>query len=93
MKILELLDRPDRWTKGANARNASGGRVDIHSDEAVRWCLDGGTVKCGVSNLATETKLKQACLSLYGTVYYGYWQDQPETTWEQVRALLVLADV
>ena len=48
-------------------------------------------MKC--ANNFFDTNIRRACKSLYGTSNYVDWQDRPETTFEQVRALLVLADV
>ena len=93
MKILELLDRPEKWTKEAFARNSSGEGVDSDSTAAVSWCLEGAMRRCGLWSSETSHKLMNACQSLYGTTNYEEWQDRPETTFEQVWALVVLADV
>lgn len=37
----ELLSVPDRWTKGARARDASGSSVCPENQAAASWCLGG----------------------------------------------------
>ena len=93
MKILELLDRPEKWTQGAFARDGHGKDVNSWNPQAVCWCLEGAITQCALYFDETNIKLRGACLLLYGTSKYVEWQDLPETTFEQVRALLVLADV
>lgn len=41
--IRDLLEPPERWTKGAFARTApdAEGRVDADSPHATCWCLEG----------------------------------------------------
>mgnify|MGYP001559165452 CR=1 FL=1 len=97
MKILELLDGPEKWTQGAFARDRRGEDVDSDRPEAVCWCLSGAITKCHLDSLRSaaeiDNKLRNTCEALYGTSNYVDWQDRPDTTFEQVRALLVLADV
>ena len=41
MAVLELLADPDRWTRGAAARDAAGRPCSPTSSTAVAWSLDG----------------------------------------------------
>lgn len=37
----ELIADPERWTRGAGARDANGSSVHPRAEEAVRWCAIG----------------------------------------------------
>ena len=41
MKIKELLKNPEKWTKGACARDMRGKPVRVNDPTACCWCLVG----------------------------------------------------
>lgn len=97
MKIKDLLDSPEKWTKRAFARDKTGGVVSEFSDDAVCWCLLGAAVKCHNYNdefaHACE-KLEQAVDTLFS--HFGQasvFNDAADTTFADVRKVLELADV
>ena len=48
MKISELLCDESKWCKEHNAVDAQGNSVYHGSEEAVKWCLLGAFLKCGL---------------------------------------------
>ena len=46
MKIKELYDSEDKWTKGSRARRSDGVSVDELNPYAASWCLYGAITKC-----------------------------------------------
>lgn len=46
-QALDLLRDPKRWTQGAYARDANGGKVGALNPNAVCWCENGALIKCG----------------------------------------------
>jgi hypothetical protein len=43
----ELISDKKRWTQGAYARDANGGKVGALNPNAVCWCWTGAVIKCG----------------------------------------------
>jgi hypothetical protein len=57
----ELIAKPERWTRGCGARNASGQDVNAHSDDATCWCAIGAIVKVSDDNpVPAEMLLRRA---------------------------------
>lgn len=46
MKILELLEPPENWTKCALARSSTGASVEPMDPNAKCWCLVGAIMYC-----------------------------------------------
>lgn len=46
MKAYELIDRPEKWTKEANCRDAHGLDVPDDDETAVCWCVYGAIRRC-----------------------------------------------
>lgn len=62
MKVYELLDKPEKWTKDVLARDAEGSSVDPNDEYAVCWCAWGAVEKCYPSepeNLAVEELIQE----------------------------------
>ena len=98
MKVIELLDRPEKWTKGTWARDKAGMGVPGDSPAATQWCILGAVDRCyPTENVRLWSEalhhLVVALLHLHNTRLIAEWQDRPETTWEQVRTLLERAGV
>jgi len=91
MKIQELYSNdPSRWTRGANARDINGEMVDVDSNSATCLCLLGASIKCyGWSRWsAIYDKIvdKVGCR-------VSAWNDAPERTFEDVKALVEELDI
>lgn len=46
----ELIAKPERWTRGCGARDASGEDVEARSDAAICWCAIGAIVRVSDDN-------------------------------------------
>lgn len=46
MKIYELLDSPEKWTKKYYARDKAGYSTNSCDNYACCWCLVGAAMKC-----------------------------------------------
>lgn len=102
MKLIELFTGPEKWTKGASARDAKGGRlVGVDHPRAASWCLVGGGLRCYLNEAAAGrtllyNKLSAAARELYpilasdGLVSFN---DHPGTTFEHIRAVVEKAGI
>lgn len=55
----ELIAKPERWTRGSGARDASGQDVDASSDDAVCWCAIGAIVRVSENPVPAEMLLRR----------------------------------
>lgn len=92
VKVRERLNSPERWTKYADGRSASGARLGtFHLPEAACWCVSGAAiVEC--SEYDTRRALYEA---LFAAERYKKavdlvieWNDSPTTTHADVLARL-----
>lgn len=79
----ELREHPDRWTKGFNARNASGLFTGVHDPGARCWCLHGHILK---RNAEFALATIGAAFG-YPNISWSCWNDAHERTVEDVIAL------
>lgn len=98
MKIKELLSDRSKWTKGYSALDTVGWIVTPNSPDAVCWCLYGAIRVCypDFSDLTkVGTKLNDTIQHKIGnkSITYIIWQDQPERTFEEVKALVEELDI
>lgn len=86
MKVYELLAIPDRWTKGAYARDINGAIVDCQSGHAACWCLDGAVHRCypSLTEKANMLDLLDTAIGHQATT----WNDAPERTHAEVLELV-----
>ena len=89
MKAYDLLDSPEKWTKGKYARNKAGELADIK--EGACWCVDGALTLC-YSGDSEYYKARKRLRNVVGFSIIG-WNDAPERTFEEVQAALRKADV
>lgn len=93
MKIKELFSGPEKWTKGHNAREADGTETFTHDQSARCWCLWGALIKC-YHGLSEETS--RISYLLQATIPGGkvsQWNDAPERTFAEVKALVEKLDI
>lgn len=95
MKIVELLDSPEKWTQNATARTVDGFCVMYDAATAVRFCIIGAMYRCyEYPHRYTVNKKIDACLQQRGiTVGIVHWQNAPERTFEEITEILKEADV
>lgn len=100
MKMYELLDKPEKWTQGFIARDESSNPTAPLDDYAVCWCLLGALDKCYPRhylevrkiNKTTECRLSEAIRKKYSKSLVQF-NDNPNTTFDQVRSILLELDI
>lgn len=98
MKVKELLDRPERWTKGAIARRADGCMTSVEDRGAVCWCLWGAMVHCYGFPIAFGEIIGKTAehVPAKGEPHQSdvtLWNDQDDRTFEEVKALVDELDI
>lgn len=87
MKAYELLDSPEKWTKGVMAKNLFGITVDPLDSSSTCWCVSGAIKKCYDGDneaLWTVARLIKDEIKMDIT----FWNDNPETAYCDVIELL-----
>jgi hypothetical protein len=85
--MRELLAKPEAWTQGAYARDASGRYVSLVSQEASCWCIGGALLKCSrMGGNYDEVLFKLG--GIFAGDSISAWNDAPERTHADVLALL-----
>ncbi len=91
MKVYELLDKPEKWTKGMLSRDSRGRPIDYPRDElAVCWCL------LGAIELCYESREDMSVVKLVrNSINRGIseWNDAPERTYSEVISLCKELDI
>jgi len=88
MKAYELLDTPERWIQGDNARNLMGDPCHPDAPDACQWSLFGALCRTSVG--PTEVLSKVAAVqNAVGVAPCGLWNDAPERTYGDVFMLLL----
>jgi hypothetical protein len=96
MKIKELLADVSKWTQKVPARNADGASCNVN-EGAVCWCLWGAAVFCYDRTFDDpavrfhDVRNKIEAVVLGGNMVT--WNDAPERTFEEVKALVERLDV
>ena len=87
MKVKEFLTK-ENWTQRAFALRQDGNPCHWLDTKAVKFCLQGALLKCYPGQPATiDTLLNNACGN---TVR---WNDAPERTFKEVKALVEKLDI
>ena len=104
MKVKELLKDENCWTQYKNSRDKYGEGVDPDSNDACCWCLAGAMIKVYGEAMATSkefsrlTDTAQTLFSIRGLSWddnYSFvrFNDNPNTTFEDVKKVVELADI
>lgn len=105
MKPSELLTDESKWARGCYARDKQGESVPPESQESVCWCMIGVCLASGIWDSAIDRRLRGVIaleanrglvpsLGEYPEVWdihVASFNDAPETTFEQVKRVLVEA--
>lgn len=75
------------WTQGALAKNSSGIEVDMHSTEAICFCIVGATAAV-VSDYTTNRKVRNHIRQFTPGNLIFDWNDAPGRTLQEVNDLL-----
>lgn len=99
VKIKDLYDTPDKWTKGALARDKNGAHImeygiddevqQVNHPNAVCWCLTGAILKCYPDNYG-EIRAK---VRNYTNGGIWTWNDLEGTTFQDIRELVEKLDI
>lgn len=90
--VLNILSEPERWTKGANARDARRREVDIADPRATCWCIHGALLR-----VSGPVNIWPHCNASYDALGYLYrvirktesaFNDAPVTTFNMVQDAL-----
>lgn len=92
MKMYELLDKSEKWTKGALARDSREHDVDIHDEKAVSWCIVGAFHKCYDNDDNAYEAPWPALMQELG-LEIVMWNNAPERTWQDVYDLCKKLDL
>ncbi len=93
MKAYELLDSPEKWTKGSLARDVNNIVAHELGSEAVCWCTAGAIYRCypdiekrrqAFNRLETYLELTQS----YAKSTVPSWNDALDTPYEEVVSTL-----
>ena len=103
MKLADVLSGPDKWTQHHSAVDKNGHVVEIHSNDACRFCLFGvinRVYDVGPNYWMTRTTgrclaiaakvIKERCPNDEHTgnrVISGF-NDDPERTWDDIKAVV-----
>lgn len=95
MKISEILSSPDKWTKEHCAKDSDGDPTNSSSPTAVCWCLAGAMNRMISLNedmffSKTHFTLTEIVRSTTKHQEISYFNDAPETTYEDVMKVVKL---
>jgi len=91
MKAHEVLSDESKWTRGELARNNTGDACDETSSLACQWCIVGAifvAYPLTDENIAANKKIQNKL----DTSAHD-WNDDPTTTFDDVRNLLLELDI
>lgn len=91
MKVRDLLTDESKWTKSLYARDRDGFATDCDSLTATCWCLDGAMQRC--YGLTQDYNLAFVCVARRIKSGVVAWNDAPERTFGEVRALVEELDI
>jgi hypothetical protein len=66
MKIVELIDRPEKWCKNSLAETVNGTGACEDDPDAVRWCVLGAYLKCYGDHLQGYNEIGNAAAERLG---------------------------
>lgn len=90
MKIKELLTDSSKWTKGSLAKTETNCYVSPSHTQAVCWCLLGAIFRCYKE---TELEISAKIFKTLGINSITDWNDSPERTFDEVKALVLELDI
>lgn len=96
MKAYELLNKPEKWTRGALGRWPNGEPCWATNDDTVCWCALGAIERCyGFGTTLTHLNRGRVAKVVreLGYADVGSWNDDPATTYEDVVKLLKELDI
>lgn len=96
MKIKDLLSDESKWIKRNNAQDKDGNVVYIDSDDACKFCLFGAVRRCYRTHYEQEQVadiINDIVVDNNLSKNFIKFNDDPRTTFEDIRKVLEEADV
>lgn len=96
MKVKELLDSPEKWTKGHYSRDKLGNPAWPENDDATCFCLMGAIRRCYGFGPRGNEIVKRCCDRIKcddSGSSLGPFNDAPERTFDEVRQLITELDI
>ena len=99
MKAWQLIEKPENWCKGANARNATGEATKPRNPDACSWCPVGAILMIygyeDSENSAAFDRLRKAACTIPRNFLWDIteWNDHPERAHTEILAAMKAADV
>lgn len=93
MKTKELFDKPEKWTKGHYSLMSNGEPCLPFMGDAVCWCLAGAVHFCYQDNYKLRDAVFKTIDNSLGYLTISEWNDAPERTFEEVKALVEKLDI
>lgn len=91
MKVKELLSKKSKWTKGTMARDKKGFEVDYNDPTAYSFCLVGAIRRC--YGVPSSGKVLHQITDKLNISTIHKWNDRPDCTFEEVKALVEELDI
>jgi hypothetical protein len=92
MKIQELLNSEEKWTKGLSARRFDGESVAPLDPSACRWCLVGAAQYCYPSNASNIVlRLRRIAQARFPDRFYTFltqFNDHENTTFADIQMII-----
>ena len=83
-----FLEYEDRWMKGEYARKLDGNHCSPLDNDAVQWCAIGAVIHTAGSYKDANSAIHWLIKQVEKDITVTQWQDQPETTHQDVLDLL-----
>lgn len=83
--VWALIDTPEKWTKGAYARDANGQSVPSISGFAVCFCIIGANDRYGQNGFNIDNAVREKIPPAFQ--YLSDYNDHPDTTHADMKAL------
>lgn len=93
MKVKELLSDESKWTKETYARSSDGKPTAWFNQDAQCWCLLGAINLCYGGNSLDKLGMIRYALGLEFLSNAVDWNDHPNRTFSEVKALVEKLDI
>lgn len=91
MKVQDILTDESKWTQGYYARDKDNHLVSVDSPNACKFCLIGAMLKA-YPEAAEKDAVETTTFRKLGSGVAN-WNDAPERTFAEVRALIEELDI
>jgi hypothetical protein len=93
MKIKELFSNPGRWTQYASAETSLQIPCHPYESQAVAFCFLGAISRCYAEDEDEERAIIRKVTLEIGGGPISWWNDHPDRTFEEVKALAERLDI